>query len=356
LVVKENFLKGSELRKNSTTIIENFNISSRICLSLMMPRRATKILVTGSTGQIGSELTPALRRKYGVENVIACWHTRKPSAKLKEGPTVHLDVTRRSEVERVVRKFDVDSIYHLGAVLSAVGEKNPELAWSVNMDGLRNVLEAARKSDVRGVFWPSSMAVFGKGAPRDNTPQEAPLLPATIYGITKVAGELLCNYYLRRFGLDVRSLRFPGVISSETLPGGGTTDYAVEIFYEAIRRKRYTCFLKADTSLPMMYMPDCINATIQLMEADKAHVKVRTSYNVAGMSFSTEELVNEIKKHVPEFRCDYKPDFRQAIADSWPRSLDDGAARSDWGWKPHYDLPSMAGDMFTQLGNRLKPA
>ncbi len=321
-----------------------------------MPRRTPRILVIGSTGQIGSELTPALRRSYGVENVVACWHTRKPSATLKEGPTEHLDATKRGEVEKVFGKYEVGAIYHLGAVLSAMGEKNPELAWNVNVDGLRNVLEAARKNGVRRVFWPSSMAVFGKGAPRDNTPQHAPLVPTTIYGITKVAGELLCNYYLKRYGLDVRSLRFPGIISSETLPGGGTTDYAVEIFYEAIRSRRYTCFLKADATLPMMYMPDCISATIQLMEARVADVKIRTSYNVTGMSFSPEELVSEIRKRVPEFKCDYKPDFRQQIAESWPGSLDDGAAKSDWGWKPRYTLSSMTDDMFAKLGNRLRSA
>ncbi len=319
-----------------------------------MTRPRTKILVIGSTGQVGSELIPALRQRYGLENVVASWHIRPPTPNLKEGPTVRLDATRRSEVERVVRKFEVDSIYQLGVVLSAVGEKSPERAWSVNIDGLRNVLEAARKNGVRSIFWPSSMAVFGKGAQRDNTPQYAPLLPRTIYGVTKVAGELLCNYYFGRFGLDVRSLRFPGIISSETLPGGGTTDYAVEIFYEAIRKKSYTCFLKPDTTLPMMYMPDCIKATFQLMESAAAKIKVRTSYNVTGMSFSASELATEIRKHIPEFKCSYRPDFRQAIADSWPRSMDDGEARSDWGWYPEYTLSSMTKEMLEKVSNRLK--
>ncbi len=320
----------------------------------MARRRSTRILVIGSTGQIGSEQTTALRRKYGNENVIASWHTRRPTGNLREGPTARLDATRRSEVERVVRKFDPDSIYHLGVVLSAVGEKNPERAWTINIESLRNVLEVARKNDVRSVFWPSSMAVFGKGAPRDNTPQDAPLHPTTIYGVTKVAGELLCSYYFDRFGLDIRSLRFPGIISSETLPGGGTTDYAVEIFYEAIRKKRYTCFLRPDTKLPMLYMPDCLKATAGLMEADPANVKVRTSYNVTGMSFSAGELVDEISRHVPGFRCDYKVDFRQSIADSWPRSMDDGAARRDWGWEPEYTLSSMVEEMLRKISNRLK--
>lgn len=261
---------------------------------------------------------------------------------------------RRSDVERVVRKFEVDSIYHLGVVLSAVGEKSPERAWTVNIDGLRNVLEAARKNRVLSIFWPSSMAVFGKGAPRDNTPQDAPLLPSTIYGITKVAGELLCNYYFGRFGLDVRSLRFPGIISSETPPGGGTTDYAVEIFYEAIRKKRYTCFLKPDTTLPMMYMPDCVKATVQLMESAASKIKVRTSYNVTGMSFSASELAKKIRTHIPGFKCNYRIDFRQAIADSWPRSMDDSAARSDWGWYPEYTLSSMTKEMLARVSNRLE--
>lgn len=319
-----------------------------------MARRRTKILVVGSTGQVGSELTPALRRRYGFENVIACWHTRPPTPNLREGPTVRLDAMRRSDVERVVRKFEVDSIYHLGVVLSAVGEKSPERAWTVNIDGLRNVLEAARKNGVLSIFWPSSMAVFGKGAPRDNTPQDAPLLPSTIYGITKVAGELLCNYYFGRFGLDVRSLRFPGIISSETPPGGGTTDYAVEIFYEAIRKKRYTCFLKPDTTLPMMYMPDCVRATVQLMESAASKIKIRTSYNVTGMSFSASELAKEIRTHIPGFKCNYRIDFRQAIADSWPRSMDDSAARSDWGWYPEYTLSSMTKEMLARVSNRLE--
>lgn len=319
-----------------------------------MARRRTKILVVGSTGQVGSELTPALRRRYGFENVIACWHIRPPTPNLREGPTVRLDAMRRSDVERVVRKFEVDSIYHLGVVLSAVGEKSPERAWTVNINGLRNVLEAARKNGVLSIFWPSSMAVFGKGAPRDNTPQDAPLLPSTIYGITKVAGELLCNYYFGRFGLDVRSLRFPGIISSETPPGGGTTDYAVEIFYEAIRKKRYTCFLKPDTTLPMMYMPDCVKATVQLMESAASKIKVRTSYNVTGMSFSASELAKEIRTHIPEFKCNYRIDFRQAIADSWPRSMDDSEARNDWGWYPEYALSSMTKEMLERVRNRLK--
>ena len=314
-----------------------------------------KILVTGACGQIGSELTMALRERYGNENVVATGHRTKPSEKLRRsGPFEFIDVTKRETVEEVVDKYDIDTIYHLAAVLSAVGEKKPQLAWEVNINGLHNVLEVARERRMTRVFCPSSIAVFGPGTPRDNTPQETVLRPTTMYGVTKVAGELLCNYYFHRFGLDVRGARFPGIISSETLPGGGTTDYAVEIFYEAIKHKRYTCFLREDTVLPMMYMPDCIKASIELMEADLSKLKHHADFNVAAMSFSPAELVAEIQKHIPEFVCEYKPDFRQAIADSWPRTIDDSAAREEWGWEPSYDLAAMTKDMLEKLSKRLK--
>ena len=312
-----------------------------------------KILVTGATGQIGSELTIELRNRYGNDNVIAAGHRRKPSEKLfKSGPFEYVDITDRESIEKVVRKYDIDTIYHLAAVLSAVGEENPQLAWNVNMRGLYNVLEIAREHEMARVFWPSSIAVFGPEAPRVNTPQDAILIPRTMYGVTKVAGELLCNYYFIRFGLDVRSVRYPGIISSETPPGGGTTDYAVEIFYEAVKKKRYTCFLREDTVLPMMYMPDCIRAAIELMEADPSKIKHHIGYNVTAMSFSAGDLAAEIKKHIPEFQCVYKPDFRQKIADSWPTSIDDGVAREEWGWKAGYDLASMTRDMIEKLTKR----
>jgi len=316
-----------------------------------MPHRNMKrILVTGATGQIGSELTMALREKYGKDNVIAAGHKRKPSGKLLEsGPFEYVDTTDKENVEKIVKKHEIDTIYHLAAVLSAVGEENPQVAWHVNMDGLYNVLEVAKEYNLVRVFWPSSIAVFGPEAPRINTPQDTVLIPRTMYGVTKVAGELLCNYYHIRFGLDVRSVRYPGIISSETPPGGGTTDYAVEIFYEAIKNKRYTCFVREDTVLPMMYMPDCIRAAIDLMEADTSRINHRTSYNLTAMSFSAGELVAEIKKYIPEFKCEYKPDFRQKIADSWPMSIDDSAARKEWGWKPTYDLASMVKDMIERL-------
>ncbi|MEM3700302.1 MAG: L-threonine 3-dehydrogenase [Candidatus Bathyarchaeia archaeon] len=312
-----------------------------------------RILVTGATGQIGSELTIELRKKYGGENVIAAGHKRKPSQKLLEsGPFEYVDTTSKESIEKVVKEYDIDTIYHLAAVLSATGEENPQLAWNVNINGLYNVLEIAREQNLVRVFWPSSIAVFGPEAPRINTPQDTILIPRTIYGVTKVAGELLCNYYFTRFGLDVRSVRYPGIISCETPPGGGTTDYAVEIFYEAIKNKRYTCFVREDTVLPMMYMPDCINAALKLMDADSSRIRHRTSYNVTAMSFSAGELAAEIRKYIPDFKCEYKPDFRQKIADSWPMSIDDSVARREWGWNPKYDLTSMVRDMIEKLKKR----
>jgi nucleoside-diphosphate-sugar epimerase len=312
-----------------------------------------RILVTGATGQIGSELTIELRKKYGGDNVVAAGHRRKPSEKLvNSGPFEYVDVIDRDSIEKVVNKYDISTIYHLAAVLSAIGEEKPQLTWKVNMNGLYNVLEIAREHGFFRVFWPSSMAVFGPEAPRVDTPQDAVLIPRTMYGVTKVAGELLCNYYFLRFGLDVRSVRYPGVISSETPPGGGTTDYAVEIFYEAVKKKRYTCFVREDTVLPMMYMPDCIKAAIELMEADASRIACRTSYNVTGTSFSAGELTSEIKRYIPEFECEYKPDFRQKIADSWPMSIGDSVAREEWGWNPTYDLAAMTKDMIKKLRRR----
>jgi nucleoside-diphosphate-sugar epimerase len=315
----------------------------------------TRILVTGATGQIGSELTIDLREKFGSSNVVAAGHKRAPSeALLKSGPFEVVDTSDQKGLESVVVKYDVDTVYHLASVLSAAGEKNPQLAWEVNMDGLHNVLELARQRGRMRIFWPSSIAVFGPEAPRVNTPQNTVMIPSTIYGVSKVAGELLCNYYFVKYGIDVRSLRYPGIISSETPPGGGTTDYAVEIFYEAIKKRRYTCFLREDTVLPMMYMPDCIKATLDLMEAESSQVKCRTSYNLTAISFSAGELVAEIKKHMSDFTCDYVPDSRQKIADSWPMSIDDNSARRDWGWKPTYDLAAMTKDMLEKLTRKFE--
>jgi len=312
-----------------------------------------RILVTGAFGQIGSELIVELRKRYGSDNVVAVGHKTKPSGNLlSSGPFGFVDVSRRETVEEFVKKYDVDTIYHLAAILSVAGEKNPQLTWEVNMKGLYNILEIAKENGLVRVFWPSSIAVFGPETPRRNAPQETVLRPRTIYGVTKVAGELLCDYYVRRFGVDVRGVRYPGIISSETPPGGGTTDYAVEIFYEAIRHKRYTCFVREDTTLPMMYMPDCIRAAIQLMEADPSQLKHHSDFNLAGMSFSAGQLAKEIKKHIPEFTCEFKPDFRQAIADSWPMSIDDSAARKEWGWRSSYDLATMTEDMLEKLERR----
>ena len=251
-----------------------------------------------------------------------------------------------------MERYDIDTIYHLAAVLSAIGEKNPQLLWRVNMNCLYNVLELARKKNLR-VFWPSSIAVFGPDSPRLNTPQNTVTIPSTMYGVSKVAGELLCNYYAKTYSLDVRSVRYPGIISHVTLPGGGTTDYAIEIFYEAIKNNCYTCFLRKDTVLPMMYMPDCINAAINLMDEDSSKITCRTSYNLAGMSFSPEELVAEIIECLPDFTCEYQPDFRQKIADSWPMSIDDNFAREEWKWQPRYDLKAMTRDMLEKLTLRL---
>jgi len=312
-----------------------------------------RILVTGATGQIGSELVPELRKMHGGENVVVGVHRRPPPEDLREsGPYENMDVRDKSSIERIVDDYDVDTVYHMAAILSATGEENPWLAWDVNMNGTYNILEVAREHDMLRVFCPSSIAAFGPETPQHDTPQETVLRPRTMYGLTKVAGELLCNYYFEKFGLDVRGVRYPGIISNKTLPGGGTTDYAVEIFYEAIKHKRYTCFLRADSTLPMMYMPDCIKATVDLMNADLSRLEHHADFNLAAISFSPEELAAEIKKHIPEFTIDYEPDHRQAIADSWPKTIDDSAAREEWGWEPSYDLQAMVEDMLKVLGER----
>ena len=314
-----------------------------------------RVLVTGATGQIGSELVPLLRNRYGGRNVVAVGHKRKPTEEmLSAGPFEVIDLGEKEQIARAIRKYDIDIIYHLAAVLSATGEQDPQAAWNINMDSLFNVLEACRKNAVKRMFWPSSIGVFGPTSPRLNTPQDTILQPTSMYGVTKVAGELLCSYYAPRYGLDVRSLRYPGIISSETPPGGGTTDYAEEIFHEAISKRRYTCYLREDTMLPMMYMPDCLKAAVDIMEAPASQVKRHDGYNVTAMSFTVGELVGEIRKHIPELRVDYVPDARQKIADSWPMSLDDSMARLDWGWEPSYDLAAMTKDMLEKLSLRSK--
>ena len=308
-----------------------------------------KILVTGATGQIGSELVPELRRKYGGENVIVGVHRRAPTNDLGSGPLVKIDVTDKEMVDRIVKDYGVDVIYHMAAILSVAGEENPWRAWDVNVNGTYNVLEVSRENGVSRVFVPSSIAAFGPETPRENTPQDTVLKPRTMYGLTKVTGELLSNYYFERFGVDVRGLRYPGIISYKTPPGGGTTDYAVEIFNEAIKEGSYTCFLREDSVLPMMYMPDCIKCTLNLMEADLSRLEHHGDYNVAAISFSPADLAEEIRKHIPDFDIFYEPDHRQAIADSWPMSIDDSAARADWAWEPSYDLSTMTDDMLRNL-------
>ncbi|NOY88242.1 MAG: L-threonine 3-dehydrogenase [FCB group bacterium] len=311
-----------------------------------------KILITGAVGQIGSELTVALRKRYGDEKVIAT-DIRMPADKdLRDsGPFEFLDCLDPNHITRVMQIHKADTIYHLAAVLSAVGETKPNQAWKINVNGLYNILEAARQYRC-ALFFPSSIGAFGKSTPKDNTPQDTIQRPDTIYGVTKVAGELLCDYYHKRFNLDTRGLRFPGLISYETEPGGGTTDYAVEMFFEAIKHKKYTCYLKADTSLDMMYMPDAIRAMIELMEADASRLVHRNAFNVTAMNFTPERLADEIRKHIPEFVIDYKVDAtKQAIADSWPNYMDDSAAREEWGWKPQYDIESMTKVMLDKVSD-----
>ncbi len=308
-----------------------------------------KILVIGASGQIGVELTLALRKIYGNANVIAS-DMREENDLLKgSGPYVSLDVMNKEMLHVQVIRQNITQIYLLAAILSATGEKNPGLAWNLNMQGLLNVLDIAREEKLTKVYWPSSIAVFGPTSPKENCPQQTIIEPITVYGISKYAGEFWCNYFHNRFGVDVRSLRYPGLISYKSAPGGGTTDYAIEIFHEALEEKKYECFLNEGTYLPMMYMPDAIKATIELMEAPAEKISVRTSYNISGMSFSPKEIAAEIQKHIPDFTITYKPDYRQNIANSWPQSIDDSTARSDWGWSHEYDLPRMTEDMLKNL-------
>jgi len=314
-----------------------------------------KILITGATGQIGSELVPVLRTRYGANNVVAAAHKRRPDPELAgSGPCCFLDVRDRATLEAVVKEYRVDTIYHLASLLSATAEDRPQLAWDINMNGLCNVLETARTHNC-AVFFPSSMGAFGPLTPREDTPQDTIQHPNTMYGITKVAGELLCDYYHSRFGVDTRGVRFPGLISYRTRPGGGTTDYAVEMFYAALQEKHYECFLAADTRLDMMYMPDAINAAVTLMEFPDERLAHRNGYNVTAMSFTPQELAQEIRKHIPGLRVDYRIDaVRQGIANSWPRHMDDSVARVEWDWRPEFDLPAMVADMLQNLPAHLQ--
>lgn len=309
-------------------------------------RRKPKVLVTGAFGQIGSDLVPVLQERYGEKNIICLGHSKIPEG--FKGIVETADVRDKEKLKEIIQKYSITEIYNLASLLSATGEKDPNLAWDININSLKNILDLAVKHEIK-VFWPSSIAVFGPTTPKTNTPQRTIIEPTTMYGVTKLAGEALCNYYSLKYNLDVRSLRYPGLISWKAEPGGGTTDYAVAIFYEALKTKQYTCFVREDTMLPMMYMDDALNATIQLMEAPRENIRIRTSYNVAAISFTAKELENEIKKYVPDLQVTYVPDSRQKIADSWPKSIDDNAARQDWGWYHQYTLEKMSKIMIDNL-------
>lgn len=311
-----------------------------------------KILIIGSCGQIGVELTLALRNMYGDSQVIAT-DIREPHPLLRDaGPYQVLDVMDASAVHNLVKKEGITQVYLLAALLSATGEKNPQKAWDINMNSLLRVLDIAVEEKLHKVYWPSSIAVFGTSTPREQTPQQTVVEPRTVYGISKYAGELWCQYYHQRWGLDVRSLRYPGLISWKSAPGGGTTDYAVEIYHEALKHGRYTSFLDQGTYLPMMYMDDAIRGTIELMEAPAEQMGTRMSYNISAMSFAPEEVAAAIRKHIPSFEISYEPDYRQQIAEGWPASIDDSAARRDWGWQHRYDLEKMTADMLQHLSGK----
>ena len=316
--------------------------------------KTEKILVIGSNGQIGTELVFHLRGVYGADNVIATDIKEPDYELLNSGPFSILNVLDAKSLEEIISWHKPTQIYLLAAMLSAVGEQRPMRAWDLNMNGLLNVLEIAREKGVQKVYWPSSIAVFGPNSPNQNTPQHTIMDPNTVYGFSKLAGERWCEYYFLKYGLDVRSLRYPGLISWKTEPGGGTTDYAVHIFYDAIRQGAYECFLSEDTMLPMMYMPDAIRATVSLMDAPAEQVKIRSSYNVGAINFTPKQIAEVVKSHIPNFAMSYKTgDPRQAIANSWPQSIDDSTARADWGWKHEYDLAQMSADMFANLKPKL---
>lgn len=310
-----------------------------------------RVLITGINGQIGSELSEQLENLVGAENIIGL--DVRPSIPPYRITHEIVDVTKKEALRQVIERYHIDTIFHLASILSAKGEQNPDQTWEINTGGLKNVLDLCRGKNIQ-VFWPSSIAVFGPTTPKENTPQNTVVEPSTMYGITKRVGEMLCQYYFTKFKVDVRSVRYPGIISHKTEPGGGTTDYAVEIFYEALRDKVYTSFVGPETCLPMMYMDDAVQAAIQILQCDPKQIKIRSSYNLTGVSFTVAQIVEEIKKYIPEFRCNYAPDFRQTIADSWPKSIDDSCARRDWGWQHKYNLARITKVMLEKLRNKLK--
>jgi nucleoside-diphosphate-sugar epimerase len=308
-----------------------------------------KILIIGACGQIGTELTHKLRAIYGVENVIASDIRKLNNDVVNSGPFEVVNALDFNQIEHIVEEYKIDDVYLMAALLSATAEKNPAFAWDLNMNSLFHVLNLAKAKKIKRIFWPSSIAVFGPTTPKENTPQYTIMEPSTVYGISKQSGERWCEYYHHIFGVDVRSIRYPGLISWSTPPGGGTTDYAVDIFHKAIKDGSYECFLTSETKMPMMYMDDAIKATIAIMEAPTENIKIRSSYNLAAMSFTPTEIATEIKKHFPDFKVTYKPDFRQKIADSWPASIDDSAARTDWNWKNDFDMQTMTSEMIAML-------
>jgi nucleoside-diphosphate-sugar epimerase len=308
-----------------------------------------KTIIIGACGQIGTELTLALRQKYGNDQVIAADLKETCPEILNEGPYVQMDILNKEFVCEYLKNHEVTTVYLLAALLSATAEKNPAFAWKLNMEGLFTILDLAKEGHVKKIFWPSSIAVFGPTTPADQTPQHTIMEPSTVYGISKQAGERWCEYYFNKFGVDVRSIRYPGLISYKSLPGGGTTDYAVDIFYKAKEQGNFTCFLKEDTALPMMFMDDAIRATIELMQAPAEKIKIRSAYNLAGSSFTPAELTMSIQKHLPDFSISYEPDFRQAIADSWPNSIDDSYAQNEWGWKAEFDTDAMVKEMLENV-------
>ena len=313
---------------------------------------STKILIIGACGQIGTELTAKLRATYGVDNVIASDIRKLENDVVKNGIFEVVNALDYNQIEHLIEKYQITDVYLMAALLSATAEKNPAFAWDLNMNSLFHVLNLAKAGKIQKIFWPSSIAVFGPTTPRHNTPQYTVMEPSTVYGISKQSGERWCEYYNKQYGVDVRSIRYPGLISWTSPPGGGTTDYAVDIYYKALEDKKFTCFLSENTGLPMMYMDDAIKATISIMQAPAEKIKIRSSYNLSAVSFTPKEIAESIKKHIPEFTIDYAPDFRQAIADSWPASIDDSCARTDWGWQHDFDMERMTSVMLENLAKK----